>query len=265
MSGAPLSPGRVGFGRLRATIAAREVTYGGWCMMANAFAAEIVSASGCDWLCLDLQHGYIADEAMRAMILGASIHGVPVLVRVPGNESSAIMHALDAGAEGVIVPMISNAEDARRAAQASHYPPLGDRSWGPLRAALARPGFDPVAGNEQVLCIGMMETVEGVEKLEEIIAVPGLDAVLVGPNDLAISHSGTRSGAATSSRDLELILRVASVCKEAPFPAGIDCASGEDARRWEQAGFTLLALPSDVMLLTAGMREHLDAARNSKG
>src|SRR5439155_19937711 len=150
--------------------------------------------------------------------------------------------ALDAGAEGVIVPMISNPDDARRAAQASHYPPLGDRSWGPLRAALARPGIDPVAGNEQVLCIAMMETVEGVEKLEEIIAVPGLDGVLVGPNDLCISHSGTNSGAATSERDLELIERVSRVCGEAGVPAGMVCASGEDARRWEKAGFNLLAL-----------------------
>jgi 4-hydroxy-2-oxoheptanedioate aldolase len=259
--GAPLAA-RGEPGSLRRMVVTREVTHGGWCMMANPFAAEIVAASGCDWLCLDMQHGYISDEAMRAMIVAASIHGVPVVVRVPGNEPNTIMHALDAGAEGVIVPMIGNADDARRAVQASHYPPLGERSWGPLRAALARPGHDPAAGNEQVLCIGMMETLEGVEKLEEIIAVPGLHAVLVGPNDLAISHSGTRAGLASSSRDLELIERVATVCGDAGFPAGIVCASGEDARRWEAAGFTLLALPSDVMLLVAGMREHLDAARN---
>jgi 4-hydroxy-2-oxoheptanedioate aldolase len=264
MRATPLSPGRGDPGHLRRTVEAREVTHGGWCMLANAFGAEIVGASGCDWLCLDLQHGYIDDQAMRAMIQAASIHGVPVLVRVAGNDPSAIMHALDAGAEGVIVPMISTGDDALRAAQASHYPPLGDRSWGPLRAALTRPGFDPVAGNEQVLCIAMMETVEGVENLEEIIAVPGLDAVLIGPNDLAISHSGTRAGAATSARDLELIERVANVCREAAFPAGIVCASGEDARRWQKAGFTLLALPSDVMLLVAGMQEHLAAARNSR-
>jgi 4-hydroxy-2-oxoheptanedioate aldolase len=263
VSAAPTSPGRGEAGWLRRTIAARGVTHGGWCMMANSFAAEIVAASGCDWLCLDMQHGYISDEAMRSMIVAASIHHVPVVVRVPGNEPNAIMHALDAGAEGVIVPMISSADDARRAVESSHYPPLGARSWGPLRAALAQPGFDPVAGNEQVVCIGMMETVEGVEKLDEIIAVPGLDAVLVGPNDLAISHAGTRAGAATSSRDLELIGRVGSVCAEAGFAAGIVSASGKDARRWEAAGFTLLALPSDVMLLGAGMRQHLEAARNA--
>jgi 4-hydroxy-2-oxoheptanedioate aldolase len=231
-------------------------------MLASAFGAEIVAASGCDWLCLDMQHGYISDIEMRSMIQAASLHDIPIIVRVPGNEPSAIMHALDAGAEGVIVPMISSADDARRAVRASHYPPVGDRSWGPLRAVLRRPGFDPVAGNEQVLCLGMMETAEGVENLEEIIAVPGLGGLLVGPNDLAISHSGARAGAANTARNLELIGRVAEVCAAASFPAGIVCGSGAEAVRWRQVGFTLLALPSDVMLLEAGMREHLRAARN---
>jgi 4-hydroxy-2-oxoheptanedioate aldolase len=108
----------------------------------------------------------------------------------------------------------------------------------------------------------MMETADGVDNLEEIIAVPGLDGVLIGPNDLAISHSGTTAGAATADRDLELIQRVSHVCGEAGVPAGIVCAGGEDARRWEEAGFNFLALPSDIQLLDAGMRAQLAAARD---
>ena len=188
-------------GVIRRLFDSGRVTHGGWCMLGNPFAAEIITASGCDWLVIDQQHGYVTDEAMRVMIQTAGIRGVPVLVRVPWNEPISIGHALDAGAEGVIVPMISTADDARRAADASHYPPLGYRSWGPLRAGMAQPGFDTLAGNAQVICMAMMETAEGVENLEQIIAVPGLDGVLIGPNDLAISHSGTNAGAATAARD----------------------------------------------------------------
>jgi 4-hydroxy-2-oxoheptanedioate aldolase len=240
-------------GVIRRLFDSGRVTHGGWCMLGNPFAAEIVSASGCDWLVIDQQHGYISDEAMRVMIQTAGIRGVPVLVRVPWNEPISIGHALDAGAEGVIVPMISTADDARRAAEASHYPPLGYRSWGPLRAGMAQPGFDTFTGNAQVICMAMMETAEGVANLEEIIAVPGLDGVLIGPNDLAISHSGTTAGAASSGRDQELINRVSRVCAEGGVPAGIVCGSGEAARQWEQAGFNFLALPSDIQLLAAAM------------
>jgi 4-hydroxy-2-oxoheptanedioate aldolase len=249
-------------GVIRRMFESGRVTHGGWCMLGNPFAAEIVSASGCDWLVIDQQHGYISDEAMRVMIQTAAIRGVPVLVRVPWNEPVSIGHALDAGAEGVIVPMISTAADARRASEASHYPPLGYRSWGPLRAGMAQPGLDPYTGNAQVVCMAMMETAAGVENLEEIIAVPGLDGVLIGPNDLAISHSGTNAGAATAERDRALIERVSRVCGEAGVPAGIVCASGEDARRWEEAGFNFLALPSDIQLLDAAMKSQLAAARN---
>ena len=248
-------------GVIRRLFESGRVTHGGWCMLGNPFAAEIITASGCDWLVIDQQHGYVSDEAMRVMIQTAGIRGVPVLVRVPWNEPISIGHALDAGAEGVIVPMISTAADARRAADASHYPPLGYRSWGPLRAGMAQPGFDTLAGNAQVICMAMMETAEGVQNLQEIIAVPGLDGVLVGPNDLAISHSGTNAGAATAARDRELIERVARVCGEAAVPAGMVCASGEAAREWEEAGFNFLALRSDIQLLDAAMKAELAAAR----
>jgi 4-hydroxy-2-oxoheptanedioate aldolase len=262
MTYGPAAASSLAHGVIRRLFDSGRVTHGGWCMLGNPFAAEIVSASGCDWLAIDQQHGYVSDEVMRVMIQAAGIRGMPVLVRVPWNEPISIGHALDAGAEGVIVPMVSNAGDARRASEASHYPPLGYRSWGPLRAGMAQPGFDALAGNAQVICIAMMETAEGVENLEEIIAVPGLDGVLIGPNDLAISHSGTTAGAATSGRDLELIERVARICGAARVPAGIVCASGEDARRWESLGFTFLALPSDIQLLDAGMKLELAAARS---
>lgn len=251
-------------GRLRALLAERGVAHGGWCMVPSPFATEVLSASGCDWLCVDLQHGLVGEEAMRLMVQAAAIRATPVLVRVPWNEPGAIMRALDAGAEGVIVPMVNTAEEAGLAASASRYPPLGTRSWGPLRSGMAQPGFNPAIGNQQTLCIVMIETVESFENLESILEVPGVDGVLVGPNDLAISHSGDNAGAGASSRDVQMIQRIAQACTRRGLLAGISCTSGADARRWERAGYALLGLPSDAALLGLGMVAELAAARGGE-
>jgi 4-hydroxy-2-oxoheptanedioate aldolase len=239
----------------------RRVAHGGWCMVPSAFATEIVSASGCDWLCLDLQHGLIDDAAMRVMVQAAAIRATPVAVRVPWNEPAGIMRALDAGADGVIVPMVNTVDDAERAVAASRYPPLGYRSWGPIRSAMADRDFDPIRGNEKSVCIVMIETVEAFENLEGILSVPGVDSVLVGPNDLAISHAGVNTGAGTSERDVAMITEIAAACARHGAAAGISCGSGEEARRWEALGYTLLGLPSDAALIGDGMAAVLAAAR----
>src|SRR5206468_11043085 len=101
--------------RLREIVSERQVAHGAWCMIPSAFAAEVQSAAGCDWLCVDLQHGLMDEEEMRLMVQAAAIRGTPVVVRVPWNEPGAIMRALDAGAEGVLVPMVNTAEEAAMA------------------------------------------------------------------------------------------------------------------------------------------------------
>jgi 4-hydroxy-2-oxoheptanedioate aldolase len=246
---------------LREIVLERRVAHGGWCMVPSAFVTEIVSASGCDWLCLDLQHGLIDDASMRMMVQAADIRATPVVVRVPWNEPASIMRALDAGADGVIVPMINTVEEAEQAVAASRYPPLGYRSWGPLRSAMAQRGFTPSRGNERSVCIVMIETIEAYENLDAILDVPGVDSVMVGPNDLAISHSGANANASTSERNVELIQGIADACARHGASAGISCASGEEARRWQSMGYTLLGLPSDAGLIGDGMAAVLTAAR----
>jgi len=247
----------------RDIVSGRIVAHGGWCMIPSAFATEVVSASGCDWLCIDTQHGLIDDAAMRVMVQAAAIRGTPVAVRVPWNEPASIMRALDAGADGVIVPMVNTAEDARLAVASSKYPPLGIRSWGPLRSSMAQPGFDPSLGNEQTVCIVMIETVEAYENLEAILDVPGVGGVFVGPNDLAISHAGGNEGAGQSPRDVEMIERIAAECGRRSLVAGISCTDGEDAKRWERVGYTLLGLAAEAALIGAGMAALLASARDS--
>ena len=252
-------------GRLRELVTERRAAHGGWCMISSAFAAEVLSAAGCDWLCIDLQHGLIDEDAMRVMVQAAAIRGTPVLVRVPWNEPGAIMRALDAGAEGVIVPMVNTPEDARVAAGASRYPPVGYRSWGPLRSGMAQPDFNPALGNEQTVCLVMIETHAAVDNVDAILDVPGVDGVFVGPNDLAISHSGAKAGAGKSERDVEMIGRVAAACARRGRVAGISCTGPEDAHRWAEAGYSLLGLPSDAGLLGDAMVAQLAAARGGAG
>lgn len=247
----------------REIVSDRVVAHGGWCMIPSAFSTEIVSASGCDWLCIDTQHGLIDDASMRVMVQAAGIRGTPVVVRVPWNEPAAIMRALDAGADGVIVPMVNTEEDARQAVASSKYPPLGYRSWGPMRSTMARPGFNPSVGNEETVCIVMIETVEAYENLEAILDMPGVGGVFVGPNDLAISHAGENEGAGRSPKDVEMIERIVKECKRRNIMAGIACTDGEDAKRWERTGYTLLALPSDAALIGGGMAELLASAHGA--
>jgi 4-hydroxy-2-oxoheptanedioate aldolase len=253
------SPGIDSLGRgLRQIIRERRVAYGGWCMVPSAFSTEVVSASGCDWLCIDQQHGLIADDAMFAMVQAAAIRRTPVLVRVPWNAPAPIMRALDAGADGVIVPMVNTADEAAAAVAATRYPPVGYRSFGPLRSGMAQSGFSPSTGNEDVVLLVMVETVEAFENLDAILEVPGLDGVLVGPFDLTISYTGRTEGAASSARDLEMIEEIARACTKRGLVAGISGIT--DARRWREAGYTLLSLPSDAALLGDGMAAAIAAA-----
>jgi 4-hydroxy-2-oxoheptanedioate aldolase len=231
-------------------------------MVASPLVAEIVSAAGCDWLCIDLQHGLIDDEGMQVMVQAAAIRRTPALVRVRWNEPSAIMRALDAGADGVVVPMVNTAKEASRAVAACRYPPLGQRSWGPIRSGMAQPGFSAALGNEQTVCLVMIETVQAMDNLDAILDVPGIDGVLVGPMDLAISRTGSNDGAGTSPTDVEMIETIAAACKQRGLAAGIACANSTDAPRWESAGYTLLGLPSDAALIGEGMVRALAVARH---
>jgi 4-hydroxy-2-oxoheptanedioate aldolase len=248
---------------MRALIAEGRPAYGGWCMIPGAFVAEIVSASGCDWVCIDQQHGLIDDAAMRVMVQATAIRRTPTLVRVPWNDPAPIMRALDAGADGVIVPMVNSADEAKRAAFATRYPPNGYRSWGALRSGMANRNFNPASANQQSVCLVMIETMEGVDNLDEILDVPGVDGALVGPNDLSISHSGDTAGAASSARDVEMIVQIGQACRKRGLAGAISGIKLTEASRWEAAGFALIGLPSDAALLGLGMTEAIGTARNA--
>ena len=143
----------------RSTFASRDrPSFGAWCVIPGGFTAQLLAHAGFDWLCIDMQHGLIGYTEMRAMVQAVRFTGVPVLVRVSANTGGEIMRALDVGADGVIVPMVNSAAEAKAAVAACRYPPLGIRSWGPTGASIGRETFTTEAANRDVVCLVMIET-----------------------------------------------------------------------------------------------------------
>jgi 4-hydroxy-2-oxoheptanedioate aldolase len=234
---------------------------GGWLTIPGAFAAEVMGSAGFDWYCVDLQHGMITQADLIEMLQGLDVCGSLTLVRVPWNHPPDIMWALDAGAAGVIVPMVNDAEQARAAVRACRFAPAGARSWGPTRAALhARPGA-PAELDASVRCIVMVETAEAVECLDDILAVPGIDGVFVGPSDLAISMGvDPRDGG--DAEHAAVIERIVQRCLAHAVLPGIFCGTAQAAIRYRDMGYRLLALCSDLRLMRDAASRALASVRN---
>ena len=225
----------------------------------SAYSAEVLAHQGWDFLFVDMQHGAIDERAATDMLTAISTTDTTPLVRLPGLNSGMVGKMLDAGAYGIICPMIDTAEEARRLVAACRYPPLGNRSCGPFRARLYG-GADYVEhANETVLALAMIETREALENLEEIVAVPGLDAVYVGPSDLSFALGLTPGFDQEEKVFLEAIDRIVRAAKAQGVVAGIHNGSAAYARRMIQLGFRLVSISTDVGLLTAGSRHILDA------
>jgi 4-hydroxy-2-oxoheptanedioate aldolase len=226
-----------------------EATIGGWCSIPSPFSAEMMGRSGFDWVCIDTQHGVIGYDQMVPMLQALSITATPAFVRVPWNQPDHIMKALDAGAQGVIVPMVSSEEDAQAAVAAAKYPPMGTRSWGPIRAALDVPDYAPESANRRTIVAVMIETPGGVENLDAILAVPGVDAVYVGPSDLALGHGMTPTLKVSDPEHERLIETIVDGCRRHGTLAGIHCDSVETVRRWHARGYGMFTVGSDAALM----------------
>ena len=240
---------------LRERWTAGKATFGAWCTIPSSWTAEVAARSGHDWVCIDTQHGLIGYDVMLPMLQAISAGGVPSLVRVPWNEPGSIMKALDAGAGGIIVPMVNSVGEAKMAVAACRYPPTGIRSMGPIRARAVDSEW------RQPICVVMIETVEAVARAREILAVPGIDAVFVGPNDLAVSAGLDSSYEASDPKHRRLIEEIIEAARASGVAAGIMCGSAEVALQWYRIGFVMLALQSDTRLLEAASARIVAAAR----
>jgi 4-hydroxy-2-oxoheptanedioate aldolase len=230
----------------------------------GSIGAEIFSAAGVDYVCVDQQHGVIGYDSMVPMFQAIRAEGSAPITRVLSNDPFLIMKALDAGAWGVIVPLVNNAEDAARAVAACRYPPRGMRSYGPVRAAGVIGSRVPEELGGEVLCLVMVETREALERVEEITSTPGLDGVYIGPSDLALSLGLPPTLEVTEDAHVEAVTRIREACHRSGIAAGIHAPSGEWARRHAEAGFDVVTVATDAGLLSTAARREVEAARGER-
>jgi 4-hydroxy-2-oxoheptanedioate aldolase len=237
---------------------------GAWSSLAGGGTAEILAAAGPDWLVLDAQHGTYDDAGLRATIatLGTAKDRAPVWVRMPDDAASGIGRALDAGADGVVVPLVDTAEQAERVAMACRYPPLGGRSWGPMGALTGRPAPTPTAANAAVTCAVMVETQTAVAHVDEIAAVAGVDMIFVGPFDLAMAFGTTIEELLTESGG-GVLDRIVAACTTHGVRAGAFAGTAERAALLFDRGFTDVAVCTDAGLLATAAAAQLAHWRGS--
>jgi 4-hydroxy-2-oxoheptanedioate aldolase len=234
-----------------------------WLAIPSGFSAEVMAQAGWDSVTVDLQHGVQDYQSMLACFQGIELQGVPPLVRVPWNETGIIGKVLDAGAQGVICPMINTRAEAEAFVSACRYPPLGTRSFGPIRAGIygrAGPEFTDRA-NAEILVMPMIETREAVNNLDAILDVKGVDAVYVGPNDLALSLGLAPRTDTDEPELLAIFERIIAATAKRGQVAGIHCASGPYAARRLKMGFRFTTITSDSGLLLTAARAVIATAR----
>ena len=229
---------------------------GGWCAMGSAFALELVCSTGPDYVVVDCQHG-LAGDPLHHLLQAADAMRVPTLVRLPVKDFGAVQRALDAGASGVIVPMVNDEDDARAAVLAAKYPALGERSFGPVRARLRLP-VALEAANRRTLCLVQIETGEALANLSSILDVDGIDGVYVGPADLAISL-GHEPGRFADGAGEELA-GIAEAVRGRGKLACVHTTSPEMARVLFAAGYDACSVGTDAVWLQSAYREVLSRA-----
>jgi 4-hydroxy-2-oxoheptanedioate aldolase len=237
------------------------VSLGGWCAVPSALCAEALARSGFGWVCVDMQHGVADYAAACEMIRAIEAGGALPVVRVPWNEPAMMGRVLDAGALAIIAPMIQTVDDARRAVEACLYPPLGRRSFGPLRVSM-RDGPGYFAGaNDRVAVLPMIETAEALEAVEEIMAVPGVAGAFVGPADLSLALSlapKDNDGVAVFDQALA---RVVAACRQAGKFAAIYSNAKTAPLRISQ-GFQMVSVSNDLTAILAGAQADLTALKD---
>ena len=234
-------------------------TIGAWLSNPSAISAELAARIGFDYVCVDNQHGAVDYQASIGMIQAVLLGGSRPLARAPWNEPGSIAKLLDAGAEGVIVPMVNSASEAVAVVRACRYPPAGGRSFGPTIVGMRHDDYLSHA-KENIAVIPMIETAEAISNLDAIVAVPGIDAVYVGPADLSVSLGlAPRNNDGEATFDDALVTIVAA-CRGAGVVPGIHTTAALVPRRLEQ-GFRMLTVSTDLVAMRSAMADDLAIAR----
>lgn len=234
----------------------------GWLQLGGLLHAESLATCGYDALVIDMQHSVTDFPTALAMMAVIEKGGVEPFVRMQWNDQGDVMKMLDAGAYGVIVPMVEDAGQARSFASALRYPPHGTRSYGPRRPAI-RYGADYMsAAAESVVSFVMIETRKGLDNLEEILAVDGIDGVFIGPADLALALGCAPKPDSNEPQVVEAVKKILQATHAAGKRAGIFCGSGAGAHQRIKQGFDFVSCTPDLAMLTDMARRSVKEARN---
>ena len=247
--------------RLRTLWKSGGAAVNGWLTLPSSFSAETMAHQGWHTLTIDMQHGMIDDAALVPMLQAISTTDTVPIVRVPWLEPGILMRALDAGAYGVICPMVNTREDAQKLVAYTHYPPRGTRSFGPLRAVLYA-GVDYVQhANDTIVTFAMIETAEALDNLDGILSVEGLDAIYIGPSDLSLALGCTPTFDDLEPKAFEAVEHILVRAKAHGVVAGIHNGTPAAALKRIAKGFQFVTISSDARLMADGAQQVMAAMR----
>ena len=239
---------------------------GSWITLAHPAIAEILASAGFDWLAVDLEHSVITLRETEELIRVIALAGVTPLVRLSSNDPVQIKRVMDAGAQGIIVPMVNSSNEAERAVAAARYPAAGTRGVGLARAQKYGFGFEEYRKwqEKNVLVVVQIEHIDAVENLVPILSTPGVDAFIVGPYDLSASLG--LPGQFTHPKVQAAFKEIQRVAQKLDFPAGIHVIRPDiqEARERLREGYRFLAYSLDILMLGTMAREGAAALRGSK-
>jgi 4-hydroxy-2-oxoheptanedioate aldolase len=241
---------------------------GTWLSLGSITAARFMARAGFDWLTVDVEHSLVNVETTTHMIASVADAGCVPLVRVPSNRHDHIKRVLDNGGYGVVVPMVNTREEAEAAVSACLYPPFGTRSVGGGVHALnfaATPADYYATANDEILIILQCEHIQAVRTFDRVFSVPGVDAVFVGPNDLAASMRGPDGKPPAPEAVEQALADVLAAAKRIGVPAGIHTFGVAEAKARIAAGWQLIAVNSELKFMTDGAKQVVDGLGWGKG
>jgi 4-hydroxy-2-oxoheptanedioate aldolase len=247
--------------RLRTLWNADQTAVNGWLAVPNAFSAEVMAHQGWDTLTIDLQHGVIDYQAMVGMLQAISATPTVPIVRVPWLEPAALMKALDAGAYGLICPMVNTREDAQKFVAWTNYAPKGTRSFGPVRALLYGGADYPTHANDTIVRFAMIETAQALDNLDDILSVEGLDAIYIGPSDLSLSLGCRPVFDDVDPKVAQAMEHILDRATAHGVKAGVHNGVPEVALARAQRGFRFVTVSSDARIMAAGSQQILARMR----
>lgn len=247
--------------RLRTLWKNDKAALNGWLAVPSAFCAEVMAHQGWDTLTIDMQHGVIDYAQMVGMLQAISSTPTVPVVRVPWLEPGIIMKTLDAGAYGVICPMVNTREEAQRLVSYTHYAPQGSRSFGPVRAALYGGADYATEANRTIVAFAMIETAQALDNLDAILSVEGLDAVYVGPSDLSLALGCKPVFDDVEAPVAQAIAHIVDRARAHGVQAGVHNGRPDVALARVAQGYRFATVSSDARILAAGSQDLLAAMR----